>query len=98
MQSVEVASPTLYICYSRSNGTQSDPPFDADCSTSGITGTSTILWPLLRGTTYYIWVAAESAGIQGAYSDRQEERTYVGKQSNIAAYSMYSLHAYVIRQ
>ena len=58
------------VCYSTTSGTQSDPPSNASCSTSGITGTSTTLGPLSRGTTYYIWVAAVSSGGKGPYSDR----------------------------
>ena len=57
------------VCYSTTSGTQSDPPSNANCST-GITGTSTTLGPLSRGTTYYIWVAAVSSGGRGQYSER----------------------------
>ena len=53
---------TYTVCYSTTSGTQSDPPSGADCDTSGITGTSTTLGPLSRGTTNYIWVAAVSTG------------------------------------
>ena len=61
---------TYTVCYSTTSGTQSGPPSNANCSTSGITGTSTTLGPLSRGTTYYIWVAAVSSGGRGQYSDR----------------------------
>ena len=37
------------VCYSRSSGTQSDPPSSANCGTSGITGTSTTLGPTQYG-------------------------------------------------
>ena len=63
---------TYTVCYSTTSGTQSDPPSDANCGTidSGITGTSTTLGPLSRGTIYYFWVAAVSSGGRGPYSKR----------------------------
>ena len=70
---------TYTVCYSATRGTQSDPPSGANCDASGITGTST--GPLSRGTTYYIWVAAMSSGGRGPYSDREQETTYRGEQS-----------------
>ena len=72
---------TYTVCYSTTSGTQSDPPSgaSADCSTSGITGTSTILGPLNRNTTYYIWVRAVSSGRRGPYSDRVQRRTCNGE-------------------
>ena len=70
---------TYTVCYSTTSGTQSDPPSNADCGTSEITGTSTTLGPLSRGTTYYIWVAAVSSGGRGPYSDRRQSITYNGK-------------------
>ena len=66
---------TYTVCYSTDNGTLSGPPSTANCDTSGITGTSTTLGPLSRGTTYYIWVRAVSSGIQGNYSERVESTT-----------------------
>ena len=69
---------TYTVCYSTTSGTQSDPPSNANCDTSGITGTSTTLGPLSRGTTYYIWVAAVSSGGQGPDSDRRQNATYNG--------------------
>ena len=69
---------TYTVCYSTTSGTQSDPPSKANCDTSGITGTSTTLGPLSRGTTYYIWVAAVSAGRRGPYSDVGQGTTYNG--------------------
>ena len=74
---------TYTVCYSTTRGTQSDPPSGADCGTRGITGTSTTLGPLSRGTTYYIWVAAVSSGGRGPYSDRGQGRTYQGKSPGI---------------
>ena len=81
---------TYTVCYSTTSGTQSDPPSGANCSTSGITGTSTTLGSLSRGTTYYIWVAAVSAGGQGPYSDREQETTYQGKQPWGNYYMVYT--------
>ena len=69
---------TYTVCYSTTRGTQSDSPSNANCGTSGITGTSTTLGPLSRGTTYYIWVAAVSSGGRGPYSDRRQSSTYNG--------------------
>ena len=69
---------TFTVCYSTTSGTQSDPPSNADCDTSGITGTSTTLGPLSRGTTHYIWVGAVSSNGQGPYSDRRQNVTYNG--------------------
>ena len=74
---------TYTVCYSTTSGTQSDPPSGANCGTSGITGTSTTLGSLSRGTTYYIWVAAVSSDGRGPYSDRQQERIYQGEQSHV---------------
>ena len=50
------------VCYGTASGTQSAPPSNANCDTTDITGTSTTLGPLSRGTTYYIWVRAVSLG------------------------------------
>ena len=73
---VIVSGITYTVCYSTTSGTQSDPPSNANCSSSGITGTSTTLGPLSRGTIYYIWVAAVSSGGRGPYSDRKQRTTY----------------------
>ena len=72
-----------YTVYSTTSGTQSDPPSNANCDTSGITGTSTTLGPLSRGTTYYIWVAAVSSGGQGPYSDRRKSTNCNGKSCHV---------------
>ena len=69
---------TYTVCYSTTSETQSYPPFGANCSASGITGTSTTLDPLSGGTTYYIWVRAVSSCAQGPYSGRVQLRTYNG--------------------
>ena len=83
---------TYTVCYSTTNGTQSDPPSGANCGARGITSTSTTLGPLSRGTTYYIWVAAVSSDGRGAYSDRQQARTYNGKLQGIATYTLTSIY------
>ena len=70
---------TYTVCYSTTSGTQSDPPSGANCGTSGITGTSITLGSLSEGTTYYIWVRAESSGAQGPYSDRVHRNTCNGR-------------------
>ena len=76
---VNASEITYTVCYSRTSGTQSDPPSNANCDTSEITGTFTTLGQLSRETTYYIWVVAVSAGRQGPYSDRRQSITYNGK-------------------
>ena len=87
---------TYTVCYSTTEGTQSDPPSGANCDTSGITGTSTTLGPLSGGTTYYIWVAAVSSGTRRPYSDRQQETTYRGEQSqgncNMVPLALYTVN------
>ena len=45
----------------------------------GISGTSTILTALERGTTYYIWVVGVSEGGEGPHSDRMSGVTYDGE-------------------
>ena len=44
--------------------------------------------------TYYIWVGPVSSGGQGAYSDRQQERTYNGKLQTLS--STYSVDMYIL--
>ena len=65
---MEVVSPTLCVTVQLVEHSLQNPPSNANCDISGITGTSTTLNPLSRGTTYYIWVAAVSSGGQGPYT------------------------------
>ena len=88
---------TYTVCYSTTSGTQSDPPSGANCGASRITGTSSTLGPLSRGTTYYIWVAAVSSDGRGPYSNRRQERTYRGKQSQ-GTHSIIYIEYSLIRQ
>ena len=46
---------------------------------TGISGTSTILTALKRGTTYYIWVVGVSEGREGPHSVRMSGVTYGGE-------------------
>ena len=88
---------TYTVCYHTTSGTQSDPPSGANCGASRITGTSTTLGPLSTGTTYYIWVAAVSSDGRGPYSNRRQERTYRGKQSQ-GTHSIIYIEYSLIRQ
>ena len=83
---------TYTVCYSTTSGTQSDPPSEANCGTSGITGTSTTLGPLSRGTTYYIWVAAVSSGGTAPYSDRRESIAYNGMILQCYCFRLSAIH------
>ena len=79
--SVQGTSPTLSVTwhasgaatytvkYSAQPGEVNTPPEGA-LEVTGISGTSTILTALKRGTTYYIWVVGVSEGREGPHSDR----------------------------
>ena len=87
--SVEDTSPTLTVMwqalaegavtytvkYSTQPGEVNTPPEGA-LEVTGISGTSTILTALERGTTYYIWMVGVSEGGEGPHSDRMSEVTY----------------------
>ena len=87
--SVEDTSPTLTVMwqalaegavtytvkYSTQPGEVNTPPVGA-LEVTGISGTSTILTALERGTTYYIWMVGVSEGGEGPHSDRMSEVTY----------------------
>ena len=57
------------IKYSPVAGGVNAPPVGS-LEVTGISGTSTILTALERGTTYYIWVVGVSEGGEGRHSDR----------------------------
>ena len=86
---VQNASPTLTVTwqavaggavnytvkYSTQPGEVNTPPEGA-LEVKGISGTSTILTALERGTTYYIWVVGVSKGGEGPHSNRTSGVTY----------------------
>ena len=57
------------VKYSTQPGEVNTPPEGA-FEVTGISGTSTILTALERGTTYYIWVVGVSEGGEEQHSDR----------------------------
>ena len=69
---------TYNVCYSVEEGKPKVPPPGQSVCKAGITGPYFTLHPLSGGTTYYIWVRAESSGGQGPYSRRKKETTYNG--------------------
>ena len=87
--SVEDSSPTMTVTwhalasgavtytvkYSTEPGEVNTLPEEA-FEVTGISGTSTILTALERGTTYYIWVVGVSEGEDGPHSDRTSGITY----------------------
>ena len=66
---------TYTVKYSTQPGEVNTPPEGA-LEVRGISGTSTILTALERGTTYYIWVVRVSEGGKGPHSDRMSGVTY----------------------
>ena len=66
---------TYTVKYSTQPGEVNTPPEGA-LEVRGISGTSTILTALERGTTYYIWVVGVSEGGEGPHSDRTSGVTY----------------------
>ena len=66
---------TYTVKYSTQPGEVNTPPEGA-LEVIGISGTSTILTALERGTTYYIWVVGVSEGREGPHSDRTRGLTY----------------------
>ena len=63
------------VKYSTQPGEVNTPPERA-LVVKGISGTSTVLTALERGTTYYIWVVGVSEGGEGEYSARRSGVTY----------------------
>ena len=66
---------TYTVKYSTQPGEVNTPPEGA-LEVTGISGTSTILTALERGTTYYIWVVGMSEEGEGPHSDRTSGVTY----------------------
>ena len=66
---------TYTVKYSTQPGEVNTPPEGA-FEVTGISGTSTILTALERGTTYYIWVVGVSKRREGPHSDRTSGVTY----------------------
>ena len=66
---------TYTVKYSTQPGEVNTPPEGA-LEVTEISGTSTILTSLKRGTTYYIWVVAVPEEGEGLYSDRTSEVTF----------------------
>ena len=69
---------TYTVKYSTQPGEVNTPPQEAMEMTE-ISGTSTILTALERGTTYYIWVVGVSEGGEGPHSVRTSGVTYDGE-------------------
>ena len=68
-QALASGAVTYTVKYSTEAGEVNTPPVGA-LKVTGISGTSTILTALERGTTYYIWVVGVSEGGEGPHSDR----------------------------
>ena len=66
---------TYTVKYSTQPGEVNTPPEGA-LVVIGISGTSTILTALERGTTHYIWLVGVSEGGEGPHSDRTSGVTY----------------------
>ena len=66
---------TYTVKYSTQPGQVNTPPEGA-LEVRGISGTSTILTALERGTTYYLWVVGVSERGEGPHGDRMNGRTY----------------------
>ena len=89
LPSVQNNSPTLTVTwhalasgaviytvkYSTQPGEVNTPP-EGTSEVTGISGNSTILTALERGTTYYIWVVGVSEEGEGPHSDRLRRITY----------------------
>ena len=74
-QALASGAVTYTVKYSTQPGEVNTPPEGA-LEMTGISGTSTILTALERGTTYYIWVVGVSEEGEGLYSDRTSGVTY----------------------
>ena len=74
-QALAEGAVTYTLRYSTEQGEVNTPPEGA-LEVMGISGTSTILTALERGTTYYIWVVGVAEGREGPHSDRMSGVTY----------------------
>ena len=74
-QALAGGSVTYTVKYSTQPGEVNTPPEEA-LEVRGISGTSTTLTALQRGTTYYIWVVGVSEEGEGPHSDRMSGVTY----------------------
>ena len=74
-QALVGAAVTYTVKYSTQPGQVNTPPEGA-LKVKGISGTSTILTALERGTTYYIWVVGVSEGGEGPHSGRMSGVTF----------------------
>ena len=109
--SVQNTSPTLTVTwqavaggavnytvkYSTQPGEVNTPPEGA-LEVKGISGTSTILTALERGTTYYIWVVGVSEGGEGQHSGRMSGVTYDSELENtiLASRTKATLTGYIV--
>ena len=74
-QALAEGAVTYTVKYSTQPGDVNTPPEEA-LEVTGISGTSTVLTALQRGTTYYIWLVGVSEGGEGPRSDRTSGVTY----------------------
>ena len=74
-QALAEGAVTYTVKYSTRPGEVNTRPEEAH-EVKGISGTSTILTALERGTTYYIWVVGVSEGGEGPHSDRMSGVTF----------------------
>ena len=74
-QALAEGNVTYTVKCSTQPGEVNTPPEGA-LEMTGISGASTILTVLKRGTTYYIWVVGVSGGKEGPHSDRMSGVTY----------------------
>ncbi len=74
-QALASGAVTYTVKYSTQQGEVNTPPEGAS-EVMRISGTSTILTALKKGTTYYIWVVGVSKGGEGSHSDRMSGVTY----------------------
>ena len=77
-QAMASGAVTYTVKYSTQPGEVNTPP-EGSSEMTAISGTSTILTTLERGTTYYIWVVGVSEEGEGPHSDRTSRVTYDGE-------------------